>query len=198
MPSEPIRAFIAVELPPSLRLALVREVDGLRSNLGDTALRWVRPEAVHLTLRFLGESTPEKLGEVGEIMTKVCGRHPPLTAQVGGLGRFPGGSRPRVIWVGVQESSGGLTAVQAELEMRIAKLGYATEERSFHPHLTLARVRREVSPSGLRRLSEQLDHMQVGGLGQLDISHLSLVRSQLGAGGASYSRLKWVELTKKS
>ena len=175
-----------------------REMDGLRSNLGESALRWVRPEAVHLTLRFLGESTPEKLAEVGEIMTQVCGRHPPLTAQVGGLGRFPSGSRPRVIWVGLQESTGGLKKVQAELEMRIANLGYPTEERSFHPHLTLARVRREVSPSGLRQLSEQLDQMSVGDLGQLDITHLSLMRSQLGAGGASYSRFSWVELTEQS
>jgi len=194
LPSELIRAFVAVELPPSLRLALLGEVGDLRSNLGDSALRWVRPEAVHLTLRFLGESTPEKLAEVGEIMTQVCGRHPPLTAQVGGLGRFPGGSRPRVIWIGVQESTGGLAAVQAELELRIANLGYPTEERSFHPHLTLARARREVSPSGLRQLAEQLDHSSVGDLGQLDITHLSLMRSQLGAGGASYSRLSWVEL----
>ena len=194
MPSELIRAFVAVELPPSLRLALLGEVGDLRSNLGDSALRWVRPEAVHLTLRFLGGSTPEKLAEVGEIMTQVCGRHPPLTAQVGGLGRFPGGSRPRVIWIGVQESTGGLAAVQAELELRIANLGYPTEERSFHPHLTLARARREVSPSGLRQLAEQLDHSSVGDLGQLDITHLSLMRSQLGAGGASYSRLSWVEL----
>ena len=173
-------------------------MDGLRSNLGDSALRWVRPQAVHLTLRFLGESTPEKLAEVGEIMPQVCGHHPPLTALVGGLGRFPGGSRPRVIWVGVQEPTGGLKEVQAELEMRIAELGYPTEERSFHPHLTLARVRREISPAGLRRLSEQLDHMGVGDLGQLEITHLSLMRSQLGAGGASYSRLSWVELAGKS
>ena len=194
MPSEQIRAFVAVELPPSLRLALLGEVGGLRSKLGDSALRWVRPEAVHLTLRFLGESTQEKLVEVGEIMTQVCGRHPPLTAQVGGLGRFPGGSRPRVIWIGVQESTGGLAAVQGELELRIANLGYPAEERSFHPHLTLARVRREVSPSGLRQLAEQLDHTSVGDLGRLEITHLSLMRSQLGAGGASYSRLSWVEL----
>ena len=195
MRSAPIRAFVAVELPPFLKLALQRELDGLRSNLGDSALRWVRPEAVHLTLRFLGESTPEKLAEVGEIMTQVGGGHPPLTAQVGGLGRFPGGSRPRVIWIGVQESTGGLTAVQGELELRIANLGYPAEERSFHPHLTLARVRREVSPSGLRQLAEQLDHSSIGDLGQLDITHLSLMRSQLGAGGASHSRLSWVELT---
>jgi len=197
LPSEPIRAFVAVELPPSLRQALAREMGGLRSNLGDSALRWVRAEAIHLTLRFLGESTPEKLAEVGEIMAQVCGRHPPLTAQVRGLGRFPGGWRPRVIWIGVQESTGGLAAVQAELEMRIAKMGYPTEDRSFHPHLTLARVRREVSPSGLRQLAEQLDHLNAGDLGQLDITHLSLMRSQLGAGGASYSRLSWVEFTGK-
>ena len=193
MPSELIRAFVAVELPPSLRQALLREMGDLRSSLGDSALRWVRPEAVHLTLCFLGESTPEKLIEVGEIMTQICGRHPPLTAQVGGLGRFPGGSRPRVIWIGVQESSGGLAAVQAELELRIANLGYRSDERPFHPHLTLARVRREASPSGLRQLAEQLDRTSVGELGQLDITHLSLMRSQLGAGGASYNRLSLVE-----
>ena len=195
MPSELIRAFVAVELAPSLRQAVLRDMGDLRSSLGDSALRWLRPEAIHLTLCFLGESPPEKLIEVGEVMTQVCERHPPLTAQVGGLGRFPGGSRPRVIWIGVRESSGGLAAVQADLEVRIAKLGYRSDERSFHPHLTLARVRREVSPSGLRQLAEQLDQARVGELGQLDITHLSLMRSQLGAGGASYSRLSWVEFT---
>jgi len=195
LPSELIRAFVAVELAPSLRQAVLREMGDLRSSLGDSALRWVRPEAIHVTLCFLGESPPEKLIEVGEVMTQVCERHPPLTAQVGGLGRFPGGSRPRVIWIGVQESSGGLAAVQADLEVRIAKLGYRTDERSFHPHLTLARVRREVSPSGLRQLADQLDQAKVGELGQLDITHLSLMRSQLGAGGASYSRLSCVEFS---
>ncbi|HJX39989.1 MAG TPA: RNA 2',3'-cyclic phosphodiesterase [Anaerolineales bacterium] len=193
MPSELIRAFVAVELAPSLRQAVLREMGDLRSSLGDSALRWLRPEAIHLTLCFLGESPPEKLIEVGEIMTQICERHPPLTAQVGGLGRFPGGSRPRVIWIGVRESSGGLAAVQADLEVRIAKLGYRSDERSFHPHLTLARVRREVSPSGLRQLAEQLDRTSVGELGQLDITHLSLMRSQLGVGGASYNRLSLVE-----
>lgn len=194
MPSELIRAFIAVELPHSLRQALAREQGALRARLGEGVLRWVRPEGVHLTLRFLGETPRERLEQVGQVMREVAGRHPAMAAEVGGLGRFPGGSRLRVVWVGVQEPGGRLAALQAELEVRIASLGYLAEERGFHPHLTLARVRREASTVELRKLAEQLDRAEIQRLGTLEITHLALMRSQLGSGGASYSRLDRIAL----
>jgi 2'-5' RNA ligase len=84
--------------------------------------------------------------------------------------------------------------MQAELELRIAKTGFLPEERPFHPHLTLARARREASAPALERLSEQLDRMPAAELGTLEITHLSLMRSQLGPGGAAYSCLSQVAL----
>lgn len=189
-----IRAFVAIELPHPLREALARQIAELRSALGEAELRWVRPESIHLTLRFLGESPPAKLEGVQSALQEVGARHAALVCRVGGLGRFPGGRRTRVVWVGVDEPSGGLEAMQHDLELRIAKLGYRPEERPFHPHLTLARVRREASASALLRLSEQLDRMPGAELGGLEVAHLSLMRSELGPGGAAYSCLARVPL----
>jgi 2'-5' RNA ligase len=188
------RAFVAIELPGSLRQALARQVTDLRAALGEAELRWVRPESIHLTLRFLGETSQANLEAVQAAMREVGTRHRALPSQVAGLGRFPGGARPRVVWIGVDEPTGELVAMQAELELRIAGVGFRREERPFHPHLTLARVRREASAAGLRRLSEQLDRQRVGELGALPIDHLSLMRSQLGGGGATYSCLARVAL----
>jgi len=194
LPSELIRAFIAIELPDSVRQALAREQEALRALLGEGVLRWVRPEGVHLTLRFLGETSKERLEQVLQVMREVAERYPALAAEVSGLGRFPSGSRLRVVWVGVREPTGALAALQGELESRLAKLGYPPEAGGFHPHLTLGRVRREASGVELRRLSEQLDGAGIRGLGTLQITHLALMRSQLSSGGAFYSRLNQVAL----
>jgi 2'-5' RNA ligase len=100
-----------------------------------------------------------------------------------------------VVWIGLDEPSGGLAELQRELELRIAKLGFSREDRPFHPHLTLARARREASPSDLRRVAEALDRTQLGELGPLEIRQLSLMRSQLSPAGASYSCLHRAPLT---
>lgn len=195
MDDEQIRAFIAIELPDRVRLAIQREADRLHAALGDRALRWVRPEAIHLTLRFLGEVPRSAVDQVAKALGPICARCPPLEIEVGGLGRFPGGAKPRVVWIGVKEEQGQLVALQSEIERAMVELGFRREDRPFHPHLTLARVRRETPSHKLRELAEQVDREQVESVGNLLAGHVALMRSQLVPHGASYHRLQQFVLT---
>lgn len=190
-----IRAFIAIELPNRVRSALGREADRLREVLGDAALRWVRPDGIHLTLRFLGDTSGGMLDQVAAALAPLCARCPPLEIEIGGLGRFPNGSRPRVVWIGVKESPGQLAILQAEIEHGMAGLSFRKEDRPFHPHLTVARVRRETPAQELRMLAERLDRERVGLVGEFSARQLALMRSVLGPGGAAYSRLQQFKLT---
>lgn len=194
MKDESIRAFIAIELPTWLKERLGSEIASLRAILGSALLRWVRPEAIHLTLRFLGDTSPKTLDEVGAALRRLCGQHPPFGLEIAGLGRFPKGARPRVLWIGVEEPSGALDALQVQLESLVIEFGFHPEDRPFHPHLTLARVRRQASKQALRDLAEQMDQAQVGRLGRLEVAQLALMRSVLAPSGASYSRLQQFDL----
>jgi 2'-5' RNA ligase len=144
-----MRAFIAVDIPPSVKQQLAALQDRLRASLPPPSnralhIRWVLPEGIHLTLKFLGEITTTQAEQV-----KVALRALPLLeaikVEVKGLGVFPNNHRPRVLWVGV-EAPPALGFLAAQIEAAIARLGFAKEERAFAPHLTLARF--SAPPSG--------------------------------------------------
>ncbi|HVC30834.1 MAG TPA: RNA 2',3'-cyclic phosphodiesterase, partial [Steroidobacteraceae bacterium] len=136
---EELRLFIAVELPEAWRQALrtaERELE--RAGLG--GLRWVRPEAIHLTLKFLGEVGRHMLGDIETAMAAACGPARAFELQLTALGSFAGRGRVRVLWAGVEGDLAALRGVQQRLDAEVHGLGFARETRPFAPHLTLARV----------------------------------------------------------
>ena len=189
-----IRSFIAIELASSILEEVARLQDDLQVTLPDRALRWTRPDGIHLTLKFLGNVEPEQILSVTGALEKACAEVPAFTIQVRNVGCFPNARRPRVLWVGVEEGTGQLARLQERLERNLEVLGFEPERRGFHPHLTLARASRSARPADLRQVGAWADEAEPVELGSMEVTSVSLMRSDLRPTGAVYARLKGVAL----
>jgi 2'-5' RNA ligase len=161
----------------------------LSSAIAPRTIRWVRPGGIHLTLKFLGDVNPADIQNVHQVILDTVPKFSPFSFSVGGLGCFPNARRPRVIWVGVQEESGEMAALHGELEQAFAALGFERENRRFHPHLTLGRIRRGVGQAERRAVGEALGRVDDSSLGDVNVNEICLFRSQLKPSGAVYTRL---------
>lgn len=182
-----MRSFVAVELPDELRGSLSRILDELRPCGAD--VKWVRPEAVHLTLKFLGEIQPEQVEEIRLAVQEVAGRHGPFKMEARGLGCFPRLEQPRVVWLGLEGEKWKLEALQREVETALMQLGFPKEERPFRPHLTLGRVR---SPKARLALVQKIKNLEGIQGGELVVGSVVLFKSELLPSGARYTKL-WEE-----
>lgn len=138
-----VRAFIAVDLPAAVKTALTGIASDLDRTLSPGAVRWVRPEAMHLTLRFLGNADVETLPAIGSVLDQITAAHEPFEMRLDQPGCFPSPRRPRVIWVGLAGNEPRLLSLKADLDEALAPLGWPVEAKTFHPHLTLGRVKEE-------------------------------------------------------
>lgn len=193
---ETIRAFIAVPLPDTLLRELGRLQRQLEEQTSPRSVRWVRPQGVHLTLKFLGDTPTEKLSEIEGALAVVARSAPACTFTVGGLGCFPNTRRPRVVWVGVQEPTGRLAALQDAIEEVMAPFGYSPEGRGFTPHLTLGRVGRKTTRGDAARVGEIVACTTVETLAEVPADRFALIRSVLKPSGAEYTTLQEFALQK--
>ncbi len=183
-----IRAFIAIDLPDDIRRRLAHVSHKLQQQLKPYPIRWVPPENIHLTLKFLGDVSEHNLRLLTDLLAGEVGTHRPFEFGVGTLGAFPDVRRPRVIWVGI-EAPNELLALQRGIDQTTARLGYAREQRPFQPHLTLGRVSRNASGAQVRDISRILQETTVGFLGSTRVTEVHLYRSDLRPEGAVYTRL---------
>jgi 2'-5' RNA ligase len=190
-----IRSFVAIDLPDSTRVVLDETAQRLRRQAPRRSVRWSRVTGIHLTLKFLGDVAESDLPRVEDVLAQVGQRHAPFALTVGGVGCFPNLKRPRVVWVGVQEESGALAALQRDVVKSLVPLGFEPEKRAFHPHLTLGRAKRGVRPADLRRLGEVIAATEVGELDNIQVASFRLMRSDLRPDGAVYTSLAAVDLT---
>ena len=185
---ERIRSFIAIELPKEARHALEGVTRELRSRAGD-GVRWVRPEGVHLTLKFLGDIDADSVPTISEALGRCAASAAPFDLFLEGVGAFPNPRRPRVVWVGLGGGMEPLATLQQSIERELEAIGFARERRAFTPHLTLGRVRDRISTTQSRALSEALGVVSVQpGVG-LPVREVSLMKSDLRPSGAVYTRL---------
>jgi 2'-5' RNA ligase len=134
-----IRSFLAIELP-KLILKKIEEVQrDLRSTRAD--VRWVNPEKIHLTLKFFGNIEESRIDPIFKSIEEPIRNTPPYSIEVKGVGAFPQLRNPRVIWIGLVNGKGILTSFQKQIETQLEKIGFQTENRPFHPHLTLGRMK---------------------------------------------------------
>jgi 2'-5' RNA ligase len=189
-----VRCFIAIDIPPSVLQRLRAETQDLQTRLGTASVRWVHPDGVHLTLRFLGEIAPPKVDAISRTLQQVVPIHAPFRMAVSGVGCFPNLRRPRVIWIGIQEPSGALSALQRGIEDAILGLGFEPERRVFHPHLTLGRVRQAARPHELQAIGAALREHGMQSLGDFPVREVVLYRSELKPTGAVYTKLLQVGL----
>ena len=189
-----VRAFIAIDLPASLRLQLAKRIDDLRKLMGDLPVRWVRANGIHLTLKFLGDTELERIPHVKQVLLNVAKSNPVFSIRLPALGCFPNSHRPRVVWLGVEEDSGLLLALQAATIAACRELGFQPETRPFSPHLTLGRVRRDAEPKSLIELGQAVEREESEPLGTLSVEEICLFQSDLRPDGAVYTRLSAAQL----
>ncbi|HEY82587.1 MAG TPA: RNA 2',3'-cyclic phosphodiesterase [Dehalococcoidia bacterium] len=190
---EQIRAFIAIELPEEIKSALGQ----LQAELKKTSpppVKWVDPEAIHLTLKFLGNIATEKVDKITKVIEEAAEGISPFHLEVKGLGTFPNLRKVRVIWVGVEGELAPLSQLQRRIESKLAPLGFAPEGRPFTPHLTLGRVREQASSAEQQRLGQLIASTRFEGNHRFEVSWVSLMRSQLTREGAIYHRLSAIRL----
>lgn len=184
-----IRTFIAFELPePVGRLAA-----GLQNNLRDLGLRlrWVRPQNIHLTLKFLGDILPGQVNDVVEAMTHAAKNTAPIDLSAQGMGVFPGIKKPRVLWIGMGGQTDCLAATVATLEKKLEEVGFPSERRPFRAHLTLARMKHAVDPRQLLRAIEQEGCFTPE---PFQVTEMVLFKSDLRPQGAVYTPMARVQL----
>jgi 2'-5' RNA ligase len=186
-----VRSFIAIELPESVRSALSGIQRELKKSGAD--VRWVRPENIHLTLKFLGTIEESMVRNITDILQKACGKYSAFTLTLSGAGAFPHARAPRVVWVGTEEN-GALVDLQRDIEEGLASLGFDQERRTFAAHLTLGRFK---SPRGKQTLMETLETYRERELGSLEVGSISLMKSDLGPAGAKYTKLAEIRLGKE-
>ncbi len=189
-----LRTFIAIELDEPVRLALSTVQDELKPRVPKGSVRWVDPNSIHLTLKFLGDTPKERLPELREALEAACAAMPPLDLVVEGRGCFPNFRRPNVIWVAVRDRGNVLSRLQQAIEAEVAPLGWPTEKRPFRPHLTLGRVNRRVSPQERAAIGAAVEALEIERIATLHVAEISLMRSDLRPTGAVYTRLFQVTL----
>jgi 2'-5' RNA ligase len=182
-PSVTWRVFVAIELPAPVRRKLIEHIDRLRILLPDERASWVPEENLHLTLKFLGDVPIPKIELVAQATQSAAELVEPFELIVGGGGAFPTTGQPRVLWIGIEDSSGRLGLLHQTLEAACEKAGFAREQRPFHPHLTIARLRK---PQGSRHLATM--HKEIGFDRETVLaSDLALIRSELSSAGSRHT-----------
>ena len=178
----PLRTFIAVKLTDDALAALARLSDALAERWPPRSVRWVPPQNIHLTLRFLGATDPDLVPALGAGLDAAASDSAPFMLRLEGLGTFPDLRRPRVIWVGLQDSQERLVRLKEAVDRMVRPLGWEGEDRAFRPHLTLGRVRDGPWPPSGNWMRQPPDC-------SFEVGALHLMESRLRLRGAEYATL---------
>lgn len=176
------RLFVALPLPATVR----ENVGAVQSQLQehDWPVKWVDPQLVHITLKFLGDVEATQVTDLKTVLQGLAARHEPVTMTTGRLGAFPTPFRPRVFWLGLDGDAGPLVNLAADLDSSLQPHGFAAEDRPFQPHITIGRLRRQqVPPAAFEQVAAELDLPAE----QVPFDRIQLVRSILGNSGPDYT-----------
>jgi len=188
MNSEPIRAFIAIELPAELIKRLKDFQAGLNLD-GLKGVKWVDAGSIHLTLKFLGNVDAGRLEAVKQATAGATGSHNPFRLATGRVGFFPGPQRARVFWLGLEGDLSELGRLQKDIDSAMAGLGFESENRPFTGHLTLARLREECSSAQRLGFVSLVSPAVFASGPPVQVQSVALIRSRLMPRGAVYTRL---------
>lgn len=176
-----MRLFIGISIPKKQRTRIHRAVRSLREE--ELPVRWVDPDNFHITLKFLGDVRPERVPAIQEAVQQVAGATRAFSTDVGGFGAFPTVRHPNVLWLGVKASP-EFRCMKQDLEWALGDLGFETETRAFHPHITLGRAQPQGGAGAFRDLDVRLADLDFGS--EIRVHTLDLVRSHLSRSGARY------------
>ena len=178
-----MRTFIAVNLPDEIKKNVAEATASLKKI--DSGIKWVEPQNLHLTLKFLGWVEDRRLPEVMEITDKVG--LPSFKLKLAGVGSFPEGKSPLVLWVDIIEGAAELKAIASRLEKDYSSAGFRAEEREFSPHLTIGRIKDE---RGIDQVIEEMQKLAGVSFGECVVSSLEIMKSTLSPKGPTYEVYK--------
>ncbi|MBI3599232.1 MAG: RNA 2',3'-cyclic phosphodiesterase [Nitrospinae bacterium] len=184
-----IRAFISIEIPQEVRekISLIQE----QLKTVETPVSWVRPQSIHLTLKFLGNISEAQIQDIGNCISTAANGINPFTVNIRGTGVFPNLNYPRVIWLGLEDKTDSLFRLQKGIDGCLSKIGFEAEERGFTPHLTVGRIK---SLRGKNQLIRTIHIYRDIEAGEIAVDKINLMRSQLNPAGAIYTVLEEIKL----
>ena len=194
MPDEILRTFIAIELDETVHIAIGRVQGKFKRVAPPGGVKWVAPDSIHLTLKFLGDTPRSRIPQVEAALQAASAAFAPFEFLVEGRGCFPNFHRPRVIWVAVRDKGQTLLRLQSEIERYVAPLGWPAEERGFSPHLTLGRVAKGADRATEEEIGQIVERSVVEQIGIQRVTAISLIQSDLRPTGPVYTRLLSVPL----
>lgn len=183
----PIRCFVAIEIPPTIQLAVRQSTANLQKELG-RLVRWTPAENIHLTLKFLGDISRAQVDNLSRMLPAEAGRIPAFDLHAQGFGSFPNFKMARILWVGAQAET-GLDALYKAIESVGARLGFPSESRTPSPHLTIGRVNQEASYADRNKIRRALEATKIDLLGTARVDSVHLFKSDLKPGGSVYTKL---------
>jgi len=181
-----LRLFLAVAVPPDVRKEIARAQSQLQRHSPPGALRWTPPEQFHVTLKFLGDVPAESVPQLEKTAAEVCTRFPPLKMSAQGIGFFPNGRQPRVIWAGASNAAGQLPGLHRQLDEALRWLAPAEKPERFSGHITLGRFK-PGHHSSLEKLRVRAAGLQTRLFGDWVAGEVQLVRSDLTPTGATHT-----------
>lgn len=184
-----VRTFIGVHLKDSV----LERIEGLIAELchkpGGQAARWVPAHNIHLTVKFLGDVESDALPAISDAVAGAVGIIQPVAVEVAGLGCFPNTRRPRIVWAGLRGELNTLNAMQQAIEDALEPLGHQRDKRPFSPHLTIGRVNRRATPRETAALGRTIADYGPISLGSMQVTSVSVIRSELKPEGPVYTDL---------
>ena len=191
--NEAWRVFCAIELPSLVREKISEHIRRLRVAAPDSPASWSRADNVHLTLKFVGEISADRVNDLSQAAANAVAGFCPFEIGIGNTGSFPKHGTPRVLWIGVDDYSRKLAQLQTKLDDESLRLGFEKEARPFNPHLTIARLRK---PQGARALA--LAHKQIEfSPTEIIVTELVVIRSELSSKGSKYTLISRHALSDK-
>jgi 2'-5' RNA ligase len=188
-----MRTFIAIELPKEIKEALASLQQGLKNSGAD--VKWVQPENIHLTLKFLGEIDEQVLAKIINILEVTAENQNSFYLNLSSLGAFPNMNFPRVIWIGIKKGDSQIQEVASKLEKEISGIGIPKENRAFSSHITLGRVKSGLNRDKLtKKLNELAGNFLKEGSCAFPVKKITLFKSTLTPQGPIYEILKEVPL----
>lgn len=185
---EKLRLFVAIETPSAVRERLAEVIATLRTTNAD--VRWEQTDKLHITLKFLGDAEQQSLGPIIASLERIAQSFPEFSIRYASLGCFPHKREPRILWAGVESADSMLGHLAKSIDDALATLGFKKEERAFHAHVTLGRVKSGRHMNHLLRTMESITFESQ----PVHVSHFVLVKSELKQGGSVYTTLHEVSL----
>ncbi|HUX12363.1 MAG TPA: RNA 2',3'-cyclic phosphodiesterase [Spirochaetia bacterium] len=187
--TEKLRLFLALEPSPETREWLVSLQAMIRRDHPESLFRYVAPDNLHVTLQFLGDTPASVVPTVADAMLTVCSNFAPFEMAADGIGFFPGPERPRVMWIGANDETRTMDSLFLALGNRLAGSGIGFDKKPYHPHFTLAYVRKSAPRATLRESAVRLLATPGGSSPPTMVARVILLQSTLTPGGSVYREI---------